>query len=45
MLGRGSRESPKPFLNLTEGVFYRSVMYIDNKNEKWDYVVEVIEHG
>jgi hypothetical protein len=44
--GEGSRETPKPFLNLTEGVFYyRLVVYMDNKNERCDYVIEVIEHG
>ena len=27
------------------GFFYRPVVYMDNKNEKCYYVVEVIEHG
>ena len=28
-----------------KGFFYRPVVYIDNKNEKWYYVVEVIGNG
>jgi hypothetical protein len=28
-----------------KGFFYRPVVYMDNENEKWYYVVEVIEHG
>ena len=44
-LGEVKRMPKTTPIVVMKGFFYSLVVYMDNENEKWYYVVEVIEHG